>query len=135
MSDYGFTGATLVDGIPIRDIKEGQFVMSYNFKLGKLKMRRVLKKFVEPMPSEMIKINNNLVVTFDHPFYELGNGKYIPARLLRLGHKLFTRTNSIEVIERLELIRTKGEDFVYSLKVEELHNYFANGYLVFHTGV
>ncbi|MBR0315986.1 MAG: DEAD/DEAH box helicase family protein [Synergistaceae bacterium] len=131
VTDECFIGSTLVDGIKIQDIEVGDHVTAYNHELSRFDMRKVLRKFVKPMPEKLIKINYKIICTLNHPFYEIGNDCYIPAYLLKLGDRLFLRVNEEEVITSLELIEPSNENkFVYNLEVEGLNNYFANGYLV-----
>ena len=89
VTDECFIGSTLVDGIKIQDIEVGDYITAYNHELSRFDMRKVLRKFVKPMPEKLIKINYKIICTLNHPFYEIGNDCYIPAYLLKLGLDCF----------------------------------------------
>ncbi len=131
VTDECFVGSTLVDGIKIKDLQVGEYVTAFNHETLKFEMRKITHVFTKPMPSKLIKINDRIICTFNHPFFEMENNCYIPAYLLRLGDRLLSRTNPVEIITKLEQITPKGaNNYVYNLEVEGLNNYFANGILV-----
>lgn len=134
MGNGCFVGSTLIDGGKIKDVNVGFYVMSFNHESLKLEVSQVTHVFKKPMPQKLIKINDKIVCTFDHLFYEMEHDCYIPAHYLKLGDRLFSRILSVEIVTKLEQITPRGENkYVYNLEVKGLNNYFANGLLV-HSG-
>ncbi len=132
VTDECFVGSTLIDGRPIRELKTGDYVTAYDHRKRQLDMKRVVKVYRNPMPEQLLKINGKLICTLNHPIYCVGSEMYIPAIALRLGDLMFTRSIKVEEVHSIELIKPllKSNEYVYNLEVEDLHNYFANGYLV-----
>ena len=130
VTDECFPAGTLVDGRPIEDIKVGDYVGAFNHEKNSFEIGRVIRKFIKTMPSKLIKINDILTCTFNHPIYNMNNCSYVPAEYLKLGDRLLTYNNNFCIVEKLELIKTNENGFVYNLEVEGLNNYFANGILV-----
>lgn len=69
--DECFPAGTLVDGVPIEDIRVGDYVTAYNEKTKTFAKRKVTHKFVNPAPKRIIKISANglsVTCTKNHPF-------------------------------------------------------------------
>ena len=132
VTDECFVGSTLVDGRPIKKVQAGDYVTAYNHKTGRLEMKKVVKVYKNPMPKYLVKINSKLICTLNHPIYDIRQERYVPAGKLCVDDLMYTRSGLCEPVLGLELIRasTKNDKCVYNLEVEDLHNYFANGYLV-----
>lgn len=128
VTDECFPAGTLVDGIPIEDIREGDNITAYNHRTHRLEFREVRHVFKRPMPEELLRINGKLTCTLTHPIYDMERGVYVPAQEMRVGSLMFTRTN-YEEVKSIEAVKGTGE-YVYNLEVDGLNNYFANGILV-----
>lgn len=89
--DECFPAGTLVDSVPIEQIREGDYVTAYNHKTECLERRKVLRTFKRSAPDKMIIINGKLVCTLNHPVYEVRTGRYINAANLKLGDSVLLR--------------------------------------------
>ena len=131
----------------IEDVKEGEFVMSYNFDLLKLEPKKVLEK-ISPTHKEIIEIvftnglkNSN---TFDHPYYVLGKGwaSYNPketfekygmiVKQIEINDKCYLfNKGKLNIVEVADFKTNNGKFITFNLsKIEGNHNFFANGILV-----
>lgn len=80
--DECFQAGTLVDGIPIEEIKSGDFVNSINHITGNAQNKCVISSFRREYHGDFVKINTcsgkHLACTDGHPVFVFGHG-YIPA--------------------------------------------------------
>jgi anaerobic ribonucleoside-triphosphate reductase len=145
-----FSGDTLAwteDGrIPIKDLKEGTRVFSYDETSGDTVLKPIVsQKMTSPSDRTMyVHFENGdcILCTFFHPFAVLnGDGtsiKYKPAYLLTEGDNVVTSSGTV----RFSNFSSMLEDIpVYNIEVEDLHNYFvcstkeSDAYLVHNCGL
>ena len=148
--DECLVAGTLIDDIPIENIKVGDYVNSFNHKSNKIEKKKVLHCFKkEPKTLCTIKLQNGkkITCTENHPFFtdkgyvpasELNNKIFVVGiKAYQIGEPKFTFT--IEKVERVtrHTQRSKStfgivckDGYVYNLEVEDNHNYFAGGILV-----
>jgi len=107
----------------IKDVKEGDYVMSYNEKNDKYEYNKVTKTFEHNTNGYLI-INNKLKITPNHPMHI--NGKWEEIGNAKVGDKIKT-INGEETIFSIKQVNENVE--VYNLEVEGSHNYIAEGYL------
>jgi RHS repeat-associated protein len=123
-----FTEGTLVaieNGTKkIEDIKEGDFVWSYNEETGKKELKKVVELFLNTS-SSLVKISVNgteITCTPEHPFYV--NGNWIEAKHLTKGMLLTTVDGKISSVESIKFLNEKVK--VYNFEVEGNHNYYVS---------
>src|SRR3989344_436467 len=107
----------------IKDIKEGDTVMSYNEQSGRYEYGKVTKTFEHNTNGYLI-INNKLKVTPNHPMHI--NGEWKEIGNAKIGDKIKT-LNGDETIFSIKQVDENVD--VYNLEVEGNHNYIAEGYL------
>lgn len=134
VTDECFPAGTLVDGVRIEEIKEGDNVTAYNHKERHPEKRKVLRTLKRPAPSKMLQVGGHFVCTLNHPIYESSRQMYVRAEeLSRLGASLFdVSCHAVHagVIQEVCGEANCPDGYVYNLEVEGLNNYFANGILV-----
>lgn len=85
--DECFRAGTLIDGVPIEEVKAGDMVWSFNHAAGKMERREVVQTF-KSRPSQLCTVNletgESIVCTQGHPFYVPGEG-YVAAAFLKKG--------------------------------------------------
>lgn len=109
--------------VEIKDIKEGDLILSYNDKTGKMEESKVTKAF-EHQATGYLVVNDKLKVTSAHPMHI--NGKWQEIGKAKIGNKLLTKDGE-EIIRTIKIV---NEDVpVYNLEVENNHNYYAENYL------
>ena len=116
--------------INIEDVKEGDYVLSYNFKDRKNVFNRVKQLLIHEDNSEDVyelTINSKILkVTEKHRFYvenELQYG-WVEAKNLKVNDRVMLLTNKLYTIDKIEKHSHNGT--VYNLEVENDHNYFVS---------
>lgn len=74
VTDECFPAGTLVDGVPIEELRVGDAVTAFNDRTGKFSAQRIARLFKNPMPDAMARItlsNEEQVLhcTLGHPFW------------------------------------------------------------------
>ncbi len=132
-----FTEGTLVaaekGNKKIEDIKEGDFVWSYNEETGKKELKKVVA-LSRNTSSSLVRISINgteITCTPEHPFYV--NGNWIEAKDLTKGMLLTTLDGKTSPVESIKFLDEKVK--VYNFEVEGNHNYYVSekGILVHNT--
>lgn len=119
----------------IESIQVGDEVYAYDEKTQAVVVRPVLETYQKHI-SELIHLTladgTTFQVTFDHEFFDVESGQYIPAKNLRAKHTLFKRNaNGILVRVQVKSSAVIQMDVpVYNFNVKEHHNYFSNEVLV-----
>ena len=131
VTDECFPAGVKVNGVPIEEIKVGNYITAYNHKYQRLESRQVLRVIKRPAPEKMLQVGGHFACTFNHPIYNPVELKYMkaeerPAYLLTVQNGV-THSGTIKEINSSEVCR---DGYVYNLEVEGLNNYFANGILV-----
>lgn len=85
VTDECFPAGTLVDNIPIENIKAGDYVTAFNHKTRHTEQRKVIHIFKRTAPQKMVRINNKLLCTKSHPIFEVKKEEYKNAADLKLG--------------------------------------------------
>lgn len=89
MQDECFPAGTLVDGVPIEQIKVGDFVTAYNEATHSFERRKVTRLFKNSAPEDMVRVtvgHHVVNCTFGHPFFTRRG--WVPAGLLRADDEL-----------------------------------------------
>ena len=128
VTDECFPAGTLVDGKPIEEIQIGDYVTAYNHATNEIEKRKVIHTFKKESPYPLIRINDRLTCTNNHPVWDAYRAKYRPAYYLDLNSWILCE-EGIDGIHKLEVVEATSK-YVYNLEVEGLNNYFANGILV-----
>lgn len=132
-----FTEGTLVatenGNKKIEDVKEGDFVWSYNEETGKKELKKVVE-LSHNTSSSLVKISVNgteITCTPEHPFYV--QGSWIEAKHLTKGMLLTTLDQKNSPIESIKFL--DGKVKVYNFEVKDNHNYYVSekGVLVHNT--
>lgn len=147
--------------IPIKDIKVGDLVYTYNEKKKKIELKEVLAAFMTSPAAKVVKVKTTngqvFTCTSNHPFavrkmkmkpggkFEKEYIEYIPAAELKPGMRLKSNYMQIHNVDELpenhvvESVEFPEEEIpVYNITVEDNHNYFvggADGVLVHNCGL
>ena len=123
-----FTEGTLVatenGSKKIEDIKEGDFVWSYNEGTGKKELKKVVE-LSRNTSSSLVKISVNgteITCTPEHPFYV--DGSWIEAKDLTKGMLLTALDGTTSPVESVNFLDEKVK--VYNFEVEDNHNYYVS---------
>jgi hypothetical protein len=143
-----FVGDTLVStengDVKIEDVNIGDMVYTYNFETNTKELKRVYNK-VSPIQSEMVEVvfsdgtvNKN---TTDHPYYTSEGGlvsynpeitkKWYSGEISNLTIDTKCVTLSGDVVDIISLVEDNNDTQTYTLYVEDNHNFYANGILVY----
>lgn len=110
--DECFTPESKIDGTPIKYIKEGDLVRSFNHELNKVEYKKVKTIFIKEV-KEICKVtfSNGVVhyVTSNHPYFSPEENDYVP-----IYKKLYTFVVSIMQYEK-EKNKQMGEDSLYNV--------------------
>ena len=126
--------ATPNGSVPIKDLRSGDQVISYNQSTNRNEVStvRMISIFTEPI---YYRINQTIKVTPTHPFYVFRNGKFdiVEVKDLRQGDLLFTVDHQLIPVTSIEMHREQL--MVYNLEdVSPNNSYFVNGVLVHNKG-
>lgn len=91
ITDECFPAGTMVDGVPIENIQEGDYVTAFNHAENCFEKRKVLRVFKRIAPAKMIRINHELVCTTNHPIYEARTRRYVSATNIQPGDSILHR--------------------------------------------
>ncbi len=122
---------------PIKDLKSGELVYSYNFEKRQLEL-----KIVSNVRSTPISLHDNTLyqiyfdggeieATDNHLFY--ANNDLIRVKDLNVGDSLIGFDGEIKIIENI-IVNKKENIEVWNFSVDGNHNYFAEGILVHNIG-
>lgn len=142
MVDECFIAGTLItmaDGSqrPIEEITVGDLVLAYDTPSEMLVKAPVVRTFLHlqtPESKQLVRVNDSLVATINHPFF--ANGKWINAGALSAGDLLVKLVGGQDAsfgtaqITVSSLMLEKERATTYNLEVAGVHNYFAGGILV-----
>jgi len=117
----------------IKDIKEGDKVLSFNFNTNEMEFRKVNTKFAHGV-EKTFKINyadnSEIIATAIHSFYIINNNDWRKTRDLKPGDQLFYDYNGVSYKwGQINYIKEYKDIEIYDLSVDENENYFANGVL------
>jgi hypothetical protein len=123
------TGNTMIETVnnemqPIRSVKEGTFVSSYNHntKQKELKSISKIQRFlVNTIMVLTLSTGNTIEATPNHPFF--ARGEYREAQYLNIGDTLFSKNEEIITLNRIFAKDTTVE--VFNIAVIDNDNYFA----------
>ena len=128
----GDTKVQTKDGLKdIKDIKENDFVLSYNTKTKEKEFKKVLASQMTHPKRKVIKITYNgksIICTPDHRF--LTQRGYIEAKDLLKTDELILNTfntfNTFNTLNELKIEYLETEIPVYDIQVQDNNNFFAN---------
>jgi len=116
---------------PIRDIRKGDRVRSYDLDAGHIVMATVTETFQHEQDDvkRLLLVNGFLKVTPEHLVWEATTHAWMPAGDLQLGHAMVDPNGQWVVIVSIETL--PFVEPVYNLHTDrDTHNYFAGGLLV-----
>ena len=133
----------------IEDVKEGEYVVSFDFKTNQLVPSKVLKVFSRKVDKvvEYEFLNGvKLKATLDHPIYVVDKGW--SSYSYELSNNLYKLESPIQKIELNDIVKFNNqeselvnitlldeENVVYNLsEIDTFHNYFVNGVLAHNRG-
>ena len=89
-----FPAGTKIDGRNIEDIKEGEYVLSYNHASRTFEYKKVLKAFKNAYSEPLYKLTyagtNSIIATGEHPFYVKGKG-YVALKNIQKGDVIYEK--------------------------------------------
>jgi len=112
--------------VKIEDLKLNDNVLSYNFEKNVLEGDRVENNF-KRVSTELLLLDlgsNMIQVTKEHPFYHLKTNKWVKAKNLKVGDRLFDSDG--DEVELKGIDSMKGNFRVYNLTVKNNHNYYVS---------
>jgi hypothetical protein len=121
---------TLADGTtrPIERIRERDEVLAWDEQTESLVTAIVGRAFVHGyVGGGLVAINGGVRSTPEHPVW--ANGRWMRADELRAGDRMLDLAGASTPVASIELLSDVAE-FVYNLRVEGVHTYFADGILV-----
>ncbi len=133
----GGTKISMADGSEqaIESVQIGDHVLSYDEASESIVPAEVTATFVHENQQPLLRVNDDLEVTANHPFFV--NGHWVVAEDLVPGSEIL-RLNRPESKELPGFVRTIVSSIsgipvagqVFNIEVDVQHNYFANGVLV-----
>jgi hypothetical protein len=117
--------------IPIEEIKKGMEVYAYDEESAELKLSKVSKTFFHPKENTYLVINDNLLVTPNHPV--LNNNKWVEIGELGEGDMLTDKDNNPIPISKIKEVNELSD--VFNFEVEKYHTYVAEGIIVHNKGI
>jgi len=121
----------LVDLLALQKIKKGMEVYAYDEESGELKVSKVSKTFFHPKENTYLVINDNLLVTPNHPV--LNNNKWVEIGELGEGDMLTDKDNNPIPISKIKEVKELSD--VFNFEVEKYHTYVAEGIIVHNKGI
>ena len=115
----------------IKEVKEGDYVLSENSDTGKKGYKKVVRKF-ENETNALVHIlvdDIEISATESHPFYVCSKG-WVCAGDLRIGDKLTTGNSGYVVISSIYKEDLDYSIKVYNLEIEDWHTYFVSENMV-----
>lgn len=125
-----FVGTTLVKTKSgekeIKDIKVGDYVYSYDTVSKQFDYKKVIETFKNKtnILTHLFIGNNEIVTTYNHPFYDCDNDIFIKASYLNNATSLLQSNNGIVHLDRIITSYVSDETYVYNFTVEDYHTYF-----------
>ena len=114
---------------PIEDVKVGDEVMSFTGEPDRvIRVHKRQSDHVRELWVSNQKGEKRRILTTDHHLFWAGDGKWVPARLLKVGTTVYGPDKAAWRV--VENIRRDEAQTVYNLDVTKYHSYFANGILV-----
>lgn len=94
-----FPAGTMVDGVPIEEIKVGDTVRSFNHDTESIEYK-VVTDVMRRVPAGLVKVNlkngKNIVCTHDHEFFIPGTG-YVAAEFLNSGYNVLINYSKMDL--------------------------------------
>lgn len=113
----------------IVDIVKGDFVVGYDFELGKSVSIEVLKATGTPHENIYL-LNSSIEATGEHPFYPKEND---PVKLKNFSDDVKALlgdtdgdTNTLEEVDVRSIEKVEPKELYYDLKFESVHTYFVS---------
>ena len=112
--------------IPAKDVKIGDFIMSYDFATGKLAPSAVTSVQVFETNNTYV-FNGNLRVDSNEVLYV--NGGWMKAYNTKIGDSLYVPGSGNVTIYSIKIYDNKG-GHVYDFLASPYNNYVADGYVI-----
>jgi hypothetical protein len=112
-------------GIPAKDVRIGDFIMSYDFATGKLAPSAVTSVQVFETNNTYV-FNGNLRVDANEVLYI--NGRWMKAYDTKVGDNLYMPGYGNVTIYSISIYNKGGH--VYDFLASPYNNYIANGYVI-----
>lgn len=113
----------------IENIKNGDYVLSYNQDTGEQSYNKVLKTYSSTV-DELCEIDvggTTITSTLNHPYFV--DGEWVAASDLKEGDVVLLSSNETEEVNGVNIIDSPNTK-VYNLNVESDHTYYAENVLV-----
>ena len=137
VTDECFIAGTLIDGVPIENIKVGDHVTAYDQGTNSFAKKRVTRLFKNEAPDELVMVKTcdgkTVTCTKNHPFWTQNRG-WVDAVELELTDLIYHRTEDgkfyYHPLEGAVVLPSLDTDYVYNIEVEDYHTYVANDVVV-----
>ena len=119
----------------IEEIKEGEYVYSYNEETKEKELKKVVRLFRNKTNKWLhLKFKTKdtveeIICTEEHPFFVPNKG-YIKAKYLVENEEVLMYNNSCVVLVSKEVEELEKEEETYNFEVEDNHNYFVGESLI-----
>ncbi|MCB9360224.1 MAG: hypothetical protein H6587_01705 [Flavobacteriales bacterium] len=116
----------------IEDLKQGDYVNSYNFDQQKTELKQIKYFNIEKSVDlyKLITTTDSFVVTSEHPFYVIGK-EWVKAKDLIKEDKL--KNYSEQIIQVINVEKLEEEREVYNIEVDTNNNFYVgNGKILVH---
>lgn len=119
----------------IEEIKEGEYVYSYNEETKEKELKKVIRLFRNKtnkwlhLKFKTKDIVEEIICTEEHPFFVPNKG-YIKAKYLVENEEVLMYNNSCVVLVSKEVEELEKEEETYNFEVEDNHNYFVGESLI-----
>lgn len=133
-TDECFPAGTMIDGVPIEQIRPGDTVRAFDEKTGTIVLSKVVRTMRNPAPAEMVRVRVagwELVCTQGHPFFTQ-RGWVHAAHLLETDRLALSKRGNFFTWVQVASVTTEGATCgeVFNFEVENQHTYIANGVIV-----
>lgn len=133
VTDECFPAGTLVDGIPIEQLKVGDYVTAYNEDSHSFEKRQVVRLFKNPAPQRMVTLyisGKSITSTWNHPYFTKRG--WVNAIEIRYDDRILEKCKNGSSRWRRTYAKgiSSGNGYVYNIEVEGLHTYTVNDIVV-----
>ena len=134
-TDECFPAGTMIDGVPIEQIRPGDTVRAFDEKTGTIVLSKVVRTMRNPAPATMVRVRvagREIVCTQGHPFFTQ-RGWVVAAHLLETDHVAVSDQGYAVTWVKLDSVAEEDAPwcgYVFNFEVENQHTYIANGVIV-----
>lgn len=119
----------------IKDIVPGDKIKSYNTSTGEFEITTVIWSGKTKENTKIIKLHNKLICTPDHLIYDPEKDCYVEAQNCTGLYEYRDKIHEVEGFAgSIDIDELDYTSDVYDIKLNSIHNFFANGILVHNCG-